>query len=214
MQRALLSCIVGVILPGVGSAAAEFGLAFYRDDYVLVRDATGGVAWLSRRRMMSTLAAASVSALLPVSAFAAGNASSDMIPVVVTLKGLGAGPAWAERIAQARERVKRALQGHHVVINREYDMIPALALSVDERGSASCARTRTWRVWQRMEPRHQDQVQGPDPQTSTDFRELMLIFLINSEQRGRHAYSPDSATALRTICSLLMMTAVLPRRPP
>lgn len=82
---------------------------------------------------MSTLAAASVSALLSVSAFAAGTAGSDMIPVVVTLKGLGTGPAWAERIAHARERVKRALQGHHVVITREYDLIPALALSVDDR---------------------------------------------------------------------------------
>jgi hypothetical protein len=109
--------------------------------------------------MMSTLAAASVSALLSVSAFAAGT-GSDMIPVVVTLKGLGTGPAWAERIAHARERVKRALQGHHVVITREYDLIPALALSVHDRALRILARTRTWKVWQRMELRRRVQVQG------------------------------------------------------
>jgi len=51
--------------------------------------------------------------------------------VVVTLKGLEAGPEWAERIAAARARVMRALAGHRVEINREYDLVPALALTVD-----------------------------------------------------------------------------------
>jgi len=57
--------------------------------------------------------------------------SLSTIRVIVTLKGLEAGPAWAERIARARERVMLALKNHHVEINREYDLIPALALTVD-----------------------------------------------------------------------------------
>jgi cytosine/adenosine deaminase-related metal-dependent hydrolase len=65
---------------------------------------------------------------------AAEAQSERRIRVIVTLKGLEAGPAWAERIAQARERVLRALAGHHVEINRQYDLVPALALTVDDEG--------------------------------------------------------------------------------
>ena len=57
--------------------------------------------------------------------------SQNYSRVIVTLRGFEAGPAWAERIAAARERVLRALQGHHVEINRTYDLVPALALTVD-----------------------------------------------------------------------------------
>jgi hypothetical protein len=58
-------------------------------------------------------------------------ANGDMVRVIVTLKGLEAGQVWAPRIADARERVLKALVGHKVTIDREYDLIPALALSVD-----------------------------------------------------------------------------------
>jgi hypothetical protein len=58
--------------------------------------------------------------------------SNHYVRVIVTLKGLEAGPAWAERIARARDRVMLALKGHHVEVNREYDLVPALALTVDD----------------------------------------------------------------------------------
>ena len=51
--------------------------------------------------------------------------------VVVSLKGLGSGPAWTAQIASSRARVMGALKNHHVQVNREYDLIPALALTVD-----------------------------------------------------------------------------------
>lgn len=55
----------------------------------------------------------------------------DMRRVIVTLKNLEAGPAWAAKISSARERVLEAIGGHQFEINRTYDLIPALALSVD-----------------------------------------------------------------------------------
>lgn len=54
-----------------------------------------------------------------------------MVRVVVTLKGLGAGPAWADGIAQARDRIMNALRGQAVEVTHTYDLVPALALSVD-----------------------------------------------------------------------------------
>lgn len=52
--------------------------------------------------------------------------------VIVNLKGLEAGQAWATKIADARERVLKAISGHRFEINRTYDLIPALAITVDE----------------------------------------------------------------------------------
>jgi hypothetical protein len=54
-----------------------------------------------------------------------------MARVVVSLKGLGAGPDWADGIAQARDRIMSALRGQAVEVTRIYDLIPALGLSVD-----------------------------------------------------------------------------------
>jgi len=59
-------------------------------------------------------------------------AQSSVHRVIVTLKGLEAGPEWADRIAQARARVMGALKDHRVVVNRVYDLVPALALTVDD----------------------------------------------------------------------------------
>ena len=64
--------------------------------------------------------------------FANARKGENLHRVVVSLKGLEAGPAWAERIARSRERVMNALRGHHAQVNREYDLIPALALTVDD----------------------------------------------------------------------------------
>lgn len=58
-------------------------------------------------------------------------AQSKMYRVVVTLKGLEAGTAWAQRIAEASERVMLSLKNRHVEVNRVFDGLPALALTVD-----------------------------------------------------------------------------------
>ena len=85
--------------------------------------------------VLAALAAAGAMVAAPSSRAADESAEAQSqrgVRVIVTLKGLEAGSGWADRIAQARERILRTLAGHHVEVNRQYDLVPALALTVDD----------------------------------------------------------------------------------
>jgi hypothetical protein len=57
--------------------------------------------------------------------------STGMYRIIVMLKDLGTGPEWEDRIAMARSRVMEALKDHRVTVNRLYEGLPVMALSVD-----------------------------------------------------------------------------------
>jgi hypothetical protein len=100
---------------------------------------TTAVTALPKLKPLTESAAAAVPSRMPPLPSTAGSVPQHVevavtdptYRVIVTLKGLEAGPPWAGRIAQARERVMRALEGRPVEVNREYDLIPALSLTVD-----------------------------------------------------------------------------------
>jgi hypothetical protein len=73
---------------------------------------------------------------------AKSKAGSKMQRVIVTLKGIGAGPAAVAAIAAAQDRLLADLkrQGHAVVVERKYSMTPQLALAASSKAISALRR--------------------------------------------------------------------------
>jgi hypothetical protein len=95
-------------------------------------------------RIMAIAAAAAIAAgivgwyrgdiVLPGSTTEKMDAKQTMHRVIVTLKGVGAGKEAAAEIAKAQDQLLKDLSAFGIKLERRYDMLPQLTLTVNDKG--------------------------------------------------------------------------------